>query len=931
MKDFEALTPNVMARTIETVEGGGVICILLKSMNSLRQLYTMSMDIHSRFRTESHQSITPRFNERFILSLTTCSNCMVIDDQMQILPISSSTLEIKGLPKLSLDDSMTPSYAELKSLKENVKDVVPLGSIISCCKTLDQAKVLLTIFDVMSEKNNSKSVVSVTAARGRGKSAAMGLAIAAAVSFGFSNIFVTSPTPENLITLFEFVFKGFDSLSLKEHLDYDVFRSTNPDTKNCVIRINIFKDHRQTIQYIHPCDYAKTSNAELVVIDEAAAIPLPLVKKLMGSHLLFLSSTINGYEGTGRSLSLKLLNQLRQHSTSVSNSDSNQSLIQTSQSKLLFEVNMAESIRYRLGDPVEKWLNNLLCLDSTISNLSNDSFNCPLPDKCQLYYVSRDTLFSFHKASEMFLQKLMSLFVSSHYKNSPNDLQLLADSPSQHIFVLLGPFDENASKLPDILCAIQISFEGELSKSHTSEDMSRGQRASGDLIPWTLSQQFCDHDFPSLAGARIVRIATHSDMQKMGYGTRAMKLLTDYFEGKIMCLNEAEYNLKSSDDPIDNENCLLEESLEPKSKLPPLLLKLNERRAEQLHYLGVSYGVTVELLKFWNKVGFIPVYIRQTPNELTAEHTCIMLKKLEFDTSTSDSKLLTSNDDWLVAFWNDFRRRFVYLLSYQFKFFTCQLALGLIQDRYSTETKKSPTFLNKNEMSAVYNEFDLNRLDLYSNNMVDYHLIVDLLPNLARHYFLNLTDYRLSAVQSAILLCLGLQHKTVEDLEKELNLPASQILGLFNRIIKKAYKFYNCLEENYVDSQMFANIKEHKNLSEQREKMSVVEDIDLEKDAQQIRKKQLNDLKLMAGSDLEKYAVTGDDEFFKKAISKVDHNNLKSITVERPSTSEKVKIYKKENLATAKKILSTSLNDQKQVTDVITEDIPYPTKKKIKK
>ena len=54
------------------------------------------------------------------------------------------------------------------------------------------------------------------------------------------------------------------------------------------------------------------SQAELVVVDEAAAIPLPLVKKLMGPYLLFLSSTINGYEGTGRSLSLKLIQQLRE-------------------------------------------------------------------------------------------------------------------------------------------------------------------------------------------------------------------------------------------------------------------------------------------------------------------------------------------------------------------------------------------------------------------------------------------------------------------------------------------------------------------------------------------------------------------------------------------------------------------------------------------
>ena len=67
----------------------------------------------------------------------------------------------------------------------------------------------------------------------------------------------------------------------------------------------------QTVQYIQPQHAAQLSQAELVVIDEAAAIPLPVVKALLGPYLVFLCSTVNGYEGTGRSLSLKLIEQLR--------------------------------------------------------------------------------------------------------------------------------------------------------------------------------------------------------------------------------------------------------------------------------------------------------------------------------------------------------------------------------------------------------------------------------------------------------------------------------------------------------------------------------------------------------------------------------------------------------------------------------------------
>ncbi|XP_056683568.1 RNA cytidine acetyltransferase 1-like isoform X2 [Spinacia oleracea] len=49
-------------------------------------------------------------------------------------------------------------------------------------------------------------------------------------------------------------------------------------------------------------------------LDEAAAIPLPVVKSLLGPYLVFLSSTVNGYEGTGRSLSLKLVSHLEKQS-----------------------------------------------------------------------------------------------------------------------------------------------------------------------------------------------------------------------------------------------------------------------------------------------------------------------------------------------------------------------------------------------------------------------------------------------------------------------------------------------------------------------------------------------------------------------------------------------------------------------------------------
>ena len=58
---------------------------------------------------------------------------------------------------------------------------------------------------------------------------------------------MTSPTPENLKTLFDFVFKGFDTLGYKEHLDYEIIESTNPDFNKAIVRVNIFRSHRQVL------------------------------------------------------------------------------------------------------------------------------------------------------------------------------------------------------------------------------------------------------------------------------------------------------------------------------------------------------------------------------------------------------------------------------------------------------------------------------------------------------------------------------------------------------------------------------------------------------------------------------------------------------------------------------------------------------------
>jgi N-acetyltransferase 10 len=388
---------------------------------------------------------------------------------------------------------------------------------------------------------------------------------------------------------------------------------------------------------------------------------------------------------------------------------------------------------------------------------------------------------------------MMTLYVASHYKNSPNDLQLMSDAPAHKLFVLLPPMDTAASKasqngLPEILAVVQVALEGSLSRQVILNSFARGKREAGDLIPWTVSQQFQEDEFASLSGARIVRIAVHPEMQGMGYGTRALQLLERFYRGELVSPNPDDLE----DDPEDlqqattpavpeqqqqqqQQNTLMDEVIKPRAQLKPLLIKVSDLRPPRLDWIGTSFGLTPPLFKFYRRLQYRPVYLRQTCNDITGEHSAILLKSLVSDAS------------WLPDFNQDFKRRFVALCGFQFKTLPISLCLNILDPTTNANTTDS------SDNITTISPYDLKRLESYANNMLDYHMILDLVPTLARAFFLHQLprdqeenkSMSLSPVQSAILFAVGLQLRPIEDLELELKLPASQVLAMFIKVVRK--------------------------------------------------------------------------------------------------------------------------------------------------
>jgi len=759
LQDFEALTPNVLCRTIETVEGGGIVVILLKTMSSLKQLYSVVMDAHKKFKSEnSSEDIEPRFNERFIHSLGACRSCIVMDDEMNVLSVSHDTLNTIQ-PIEAASRHVTKDDEELTRIKQETADTLPIGKIVALAKTADQAKAILAFGEVISEKT-LKHTLSLTAGRGRGKSAALGLAIGTAIAYGYSNITVTAPVADNVSTLFEFIITALKTLGYAEHSDYSVVtgQGDSHGSSGPIIRVNVFRAHRQTIQYLDPKQVAANPGmAELLIVDEAAAIPLPVVKKLLdGPHLTLLSSTIQGYEGTGRALALKLIAEMRKK-----------------RDKPLRELTLSVPIRYSSGDGIEKWLSNLLCLDSTEAMSLTGKLS--IPADCQLYLINRDTLFSYHNASEEYLRKLVSLFVSSHYKNTPNDLLLMSDAPKHHVLALMPKVDVNSPTLPDVYVAIQVAVEGDISREAEELTKQRGVvKPSGDMIPWTLSQQFHDTGFGQLNGVRVVRIATHPALDKKGYGSEAVKQLCEWLEGSKSTAAPAD---ASDRVPVDEESSLLTETVKPRKQLRPLLTSVAETpslyRDQGIDYVGTSFGLTLNLFNFWNKNKFVPMYVRQASNETTGEYSCVMLRP-------------TQGSVWAQQLLSDFSGRFLRLLGGPFGSMPTSLALSMLRAP-GTSTPLTLPAVDSHSILNHITRHDIHRLQLYSQNVVDHFVIADLIPILAELYLLRRlpAELSLSPLQAAILTGAGCQRKTVDELASEFDLPVSQLLAMFNKAVHK--------------------------------------------------------------------------------------------------------------------------------------------------
>ena len=372
----------------------------------------------------------------------------------------------------------------------------------------------------------------LTADRGRGKSTALGLAAARLLQEPREvSIIVTSShwsNTEVVLSAAEKALVGSQRIQ-----------------KSCLI------NRGSSLRFI--CPSALISGrveADILLIDEASSLPLPTLYQVIEQYpRVVLSTTVHGYEGCGRGFMLKFLKWLDKKNF------------------LYKKLHLNQPIRWRIGDPLESWLNRTfflptLCTDphaadnQAANNLDLSSHSIVLEQ------VSKSELV----ADPDKMASLFQLLVNSHYQTSPNDLTQILSNTKISIF----SFSFKGCVIGCIIVVKEPPLKGPM-----VHDIIHGRRRpKGYFTSITMANQVGAVEATSVEWHRIMRIAVSPKIQGKGVGTTMLRQLPSHLSSP---------------------------------------------------FISVSFGLSSRLLSFWKKAKFRPVKLGSRKDSCSGCYSLLMV------------------------------------------------------------------------------------------------------------------------------------------------------------------------------------------------------------------------------------------------------------------------------------------------------------------
>jgi len=426
---YSGFNPDAFGQSVGTIAGGG-LCFIIAPALEAWSTYEDPDYLRYLASPEQQGATSANFIARMVRLIKTDGDSHVIE-QDQPLPIIESATNVPLMGR---------EYAE-------------------------QAQAVEKIIKTVTGHRNRPLVI--TADRGRGKSSALGLAAAALLQTSLSRVTVTAPNRAALDSLFKHAMAELDGACL---------------VKNSLVwqgKEIVFVATDQLVEQLPPC--------ELLLIDEAAAIPTPMLTILAQhySRVVF-ATTVHGYEGTGRGFSLRFVKTLEKLSPQWRS------------------ISLSQPIRWSADDPLERLSNQILGLE--FEGVNNDSFDCFNPETIDFQQVTQLALAN----DEALLQQVFSLLVSAHYQTKPSDFRQLLDAPSLSIFI--------AKDNEQVIATALVLREGQFSPQMTEKVWLGQRRLRGHLLAQSLIAQVGLPEAGALSYVRIMRIAVTPSLQVRGIG-----------------------------------------------------------------------------------------------------------------------------------------------------------------------------------------------------------------------------------------------------------------------------------------------------------------------------------------------------------------------------------------------------------------------------
>lgn len=328
----------------------------------------------------------------------------------------------------------------------------------------------------LAERSIEYQPLLLTADRGRGKSTALGEGVVRALEQGIASVLISAPSRAAVNSLFARI----EARLPQAKWQGDVLHCEHGEVRWLPLQ-RLLEEQPET-----PC----------LIVDEAASVAGQVLRRLVERYpRLVLSSTVHGYEGSGRGFLLRFKHWLAANYPQAEH------------------VQLAQPVRWAEDDPLEAWLNHALLLDVEAPTLHAPSRQLSVSRLDQAALAD----------DEARLQQVFALLVSAHYQTRPSDLQQLLDAPGLQSWVVCDGAQDGA--VVGVLLAVE---EGGFSPELAQAVCAGERRPRGHLLLQSLAQHAGLCEAPSLRALRVMRIAVQADCRRAGVGQLLLTALREH-------------------------------------------------------------------------------------------------------------------------------------------------------------------------------------------------------------------------------------------------------------------------------------------------------------------------------------------------------------------------------------------------------------------